>query len=596
MTSLNLAPDLQAPLDAVTRTFGVVGQRGTGKSTAACVLVEEIVGAGARAVIADPTGVWWGLGSSADGKGPGVPAIVLGGEHGDAPLEETGGHLVAELVTGADYSVVVLDLKLMRKAQQVRFMADFVEALYHANREPLHVVFDEAGRFAPQQLREAGNAPRLLGAIEDTVKLGRSRGLGCTLIEQRPATINKNVLEQVETLVAFRLIGPRDRKAIHDWVVAQGDPEREREVMDTIAKLGRGEAWVWSPSFLDFLGRVTFRGPWTFDSRRTPEVGVTVDAPVERAPVDLEGLRAQMAETIERAAESDPKELRRRLEEARGREDRMGAERDAALDRIMQLERQVAALETAGQTEVHHWTPIISDEVLERLEGAVRDLQQGIIAARETGRNVSAALHPPAPDPARMPSGAPEIVRTPAQPAPRAKSEGEGDATLRRGERALLAALAAYPEPLTPARWGALAEIYGNQGYSPRSSTYRAYRGTLKREGLIHENGSGTVAITAAGEDRVTADGMVIAPLRTGAQLREAWMGLLRRGEREMLTVLLRAHPAPLSRDELGEQSGFSPSSSTYRAYLGTLRRLELAEVTPGEVRAADFLVDGIRG
>lgn len=90
------------PLDAVTRTFGVLGQRGTGKTNAAVVMVEEMARAGGHVVVPDPVGAWYGL--TRAGTGSGLPGIVIGGEHGDVPLEESGGQLVAELVVGRSWS------------------------------------------------------------------------------------------------------------------------------------------------------------------------------------------------------------------------------------------------------------------------------------------------------------------------------------------------------------------------------------------------------------------------------------------------------------------------------------------------------------
>jgi len=48
-------------------------------------------------VVVDPKGDWWGIRSSADGK-PWPADVILGGEHGDVPLEVGGGELVAHLV------------------------------------------------------------------------------------------------------------------------------------------------------------------------------------------------------------------------------------------------------------------------------------------------------------------------------------------------------------------------------------------------------------------------------------------------------------------------------------------------------------------
>src|SRR6185436_11224011 len=166
-------------------------------------------------VVADPIGVWWGLRAAADGKAAGLPILVMGGDHGDVPLEVTAGELVADLVVDEQLSVV-LDLARFRKGEQTRFMQDFAERLYHRNRAPIHLVLDEADAFAPQ--RPVPGEQRLLGAIEDLVRRGRARGIGVSLATQRAAVLNKNVLTQVEVLVALRLIAPQDRAAVEAWI------------------------------------------------------------------------------------------------------------------------------------------------------------------------------------------------------------------------------------------------------------------------------------------------------------------------------------------------------------------------------------------
>jgi hypothetical protein len=86
---LQLAEGFKIPLEALEDVVAILGRRGRGKTTTATVIVEELHAAGARFCVADPTGVWWGLKSSRDGKRPGIPVVVMGGEpggHGDVPL------------------------------------------------------------------------------------------------------------------------------------------------------------------------------------------------------------------------------------------------------------------------------------------------------------------------------------------------------------------------------------------------------------------------------------------------------------------------------------------------------------------------------
>lgn len=210
MDELRIADDFSLPLEAVTQTFAILAKRGVGKTYTAAVLAEEMLKAQLPVVIVDPIGVWWGLRVAADGEQPGLPITVIGGEHGDVPLDESMGAQLAEIICANGLSAVI-DLSMFRKAEQGRFMTAFAETLYHKNRAPLHLILDEADLFAPQ--RPMKGQERLLGAFEDIVRRGRARGLGITLITQRAAVINKDVLTQVEVLITLRTISPQDRAA-----------------------------------------------------------------------------------------------------------------------------------------------------------------------------------------------------------------------------------------------------------------------------------------------------------------------------------------------------------------------------------------------
>src|SRR5436309_7649311 len=119
MTDLRIAADFSLPAEAVTQTFAILAKRGVGKTYCASVLVEELLKAGLHAVVVDPVGVWWGLRAAADGKRPGLPIVILGGDHGDVPLELTAGQVIADLVVDEGISAV-LDLSLFRNGSLPR--------------------------------------------------------------------------------------------------------------------------------------------------------------------------------------------------------------------------------------------------------------------------------------------------------------------------------------------------------------------------------------------------------------------------------------------------------------------------------------------
>src|SRR3712207_5860875 len=248
---LQLAADLRLPLEIVTQAIGILGKRRVGKSYTTAKLVEELFAAGQQVVVTDPKGDWWGLRSAADGAQPGLPILILGGEHGDLPLDVDAGEVIAQLVVEERISAL-LDLSGFRKHEVATFMAHFLETLYRLKaqeryRTPLMLVIDEADAIAPQ--RPQKGEERMLGAAEDIVRRGGQRGLGCTMATQRAAVLNKNVLTQIEVLVALRTIAPQDLSAISEWIDVHGTPAQRKELLESLPALPIGTAWVWSPGW-----------------------------------------------------------------------------------------------------------------------------------------------------------------------------------------------------------------------------------------------------------------------------------------------------------------------------------------------------------
>lgn len=570
MSQLRIAPGVTLPLDAVTRTFGVLGQRGTGKTSAAVVMAEEMVTAGAHIAILDPVGVHWGI--TRPGTGRGLAGVVIGGEHADVPLEESGGQLVAELVVGRHWPIVVVDMKLMRKGAQRRFMADYLETLYFKNREPLHQFFEEADQALPQTPR--GMDPtmgRVLGAGEDIVKLGRSRGLGATLISQRPATVNKNVLEQVESLFLFRLMGPRDRKSAREWIEANADPSKEREIMDSLSGLGLGECWLWSPAWLKLLRQIKVRQRKTFDSSATPEVGEKLAEPSSRAPIDLDVLRDRMAATIERAKAEDPRELRKQI---------------AALKRELEQRPTEKQVETVTETvEI----PVLDDAALERLEEAVEALSTSagkiITATNEIGGALGKLkTRPTAPAaPQRPPARA--AAPPPRPPARQAAAVADGDFRVTPAQQRILNALAMLEA--IGATQPSKTQLALFAGASPKSSGYTNNLGALRTAGLIDYPAPGAAALTADGRqdaDHTQAPG-------SHDEMMQFVRGLVGPAKARILDALVNVYPDALPKDELAARAGASASSSGYTNNLGSLRSLGLIDYpSPGYAGATAVL------
>lgn len=587
--TIKLARGFHLPDDAVTETFAILAIRGVGKTYTGKKMAEEMLTAGFQVVIIDPVGVWWGLRSSADGSDAGLPVVVFGGDHADVPLEATAGELVADLVIEERISVV-LDLSHLRKGQQVSFMVAFSERLYHGKgptvrRTPVHLFIDEADSFCPQ--RGGRDLARVTGAIEDLVKKGRARGIGATLITQRSAVLNKNVLSQVAVLVAMRTASPQDRAAIDAWVEVAGDQEKRRELMTALPTLEVGEAIVWAPAPpLCLFARVKIGRARTFDSSATPKVGERRVEPTARADIDLDAISAAMAETIERQKANDPRVLRRQVADLE--------------ERLAKAER--AAGEVPDPIVEVREVPVLTDDERVALDTLARQFSEFggkaekiAAAGYELGNLIRDRTAEASPSlPARTTKVRPNPPVLPAPVAAREvlaaegerrreviSSNGEGPA-IKAGARKILETLVRM-RPVQPTR----SQLAALAGFSPKSSTWRTYFSTLTREGYMVETGSG-MAATDAGLDFVGA--AVHAPALTTDELLDRWRGALKAGARAMLDVLVAAYPRTVSVDELGEATGFSPTSSTFRTYVSTLTRNGLAEKSGDEVSASPTL------
>lgn len=605
---LHVAPgELSLPPDAVTSTLIVFGGKGMGKTNLGAVLVEELTEAGLRWCVLDPLGVWWGLRHAADGKGRGIECLILGGVHGDIPIEPTGGAVVADLVVDEAVDVVI-DVsrkpsgQMWSKGERIRFVTDYAVRLFQRQgelldgqrRPPLLQVLDEAARYIPQVVRAGDkDIARCVGAWEDLVEEGRNVGIGVALLTQRSARINKSVSELADAMFAFRTVGPLSLEAIMDWLGEHVAKDRIRELAERVRGLDVGSALVVSPGWLRFESVVRIRARETYDSSATPRPGETRRVTGAGAKPDLAQYQARMVETIERARAEDPRELRRRV--AQLERDLARRPTEAVTETVVErveipvlngevgaLQKAIADLRATAEPLYATWANVV--DVVDRITSAIDRVAP--IATPMRGRVEQAPRGVARPGLRARESGigtAPSTaVAAPAPAAPSREPAPEEARALGRAERALLGVLAQFPDGRSKQQLSVLS------GYSIRSSSFGNALGALRSAGLAE--GRDPIVATAAG----LAAASEVEPLPTGEALLHHWRGQLGRAERALLDVLVDAYPDALSRDELSHRSGYSATSSSFANALGKLRTLQLAEGY-GETRAADVLFEGGR-
>lgn len=530
--------------------------------------------------------------------------VIIGGPHGDLPLDASAGKVFAELVVEHPGFYVVDLSGTESNAAQDRFATDFAERLYRlkgpvSKHTPLHLFVDEADSFAPQ--RPMPGQQRMLGAMEAIVRRGRIRGLGVTLITQRAAVLNKNVLTQTEALIILQTTSPQDRKAIDDWVAGNATKEERDQVMESLASLERGEAWFWSPAWLRVLQRIRVRERRTFNSSATPEAGVlAAPGPSRLADVDLEELRERLASTIAKAEQEDPARLRKRIAELERElqewKDRAQRATDLA-DRGTAAGEQANALRALYERRVTFWRDRAADAV-ENMKAAAHIFNDTLASYEEYGdepeveiplreavdqapRGVQAASarKSPAGGRGQTPVATPgPVLLRPDKPPPT-----ERGGTLGKAERSILSVLAQFPAGRTKGQLAMLAR------YAVNGGGFNNAISSLRTKGFV-EGSKDQLRITEAG----LSQPIDWEPLPTGEALLQYWVGQVPKAAGMVLQVLAESWPEPVSKAEVAERTGYEASGGGFNNALSRLRTLDL--ITRGDpMRANDDLMEAVR-
>lgn len=575
MARLHLADKLRLPADeAATQKYGFIGRSGSGKSYAAMKLAELFLQSGAQIIALDWVGIWWSLRLAADGKKPGFEHVyIFGGEHADVPLEPTSGALMADLIVDKHISVV-LDVMHFRKAERTRFATAFAEQFFHRKktaRTACHLFIEEAQAYLPQMVR--GDEARMVGVFEDIGKVGRNYGIGNSLISQRPQAINKDVLNQVEVLLAFQTNGPQERKAIAGWTAE--NTAAGKDMMQELPTLPVGDALVWSPQWLRIAERVHILERDTYNASSTPTQKAKSIAPKTLAPSDLEALGTEIKATVEKQKANDPAELRKQIAELR--------------KQVAKPPAPITATKTVEKPVLKDGQLARAEKILERIEGFCAKWEMLTAPLYESAAVIANAIkstQQPTPSPARVvshPSKPPVSAKRDARPVP--KSNGHVEDSLTPAKQKILNGLAFLSGIGVPqADKTQLALIVG---VSPTSGGYFNNLGALRSTGLIDYPSGGTVQLTAAGEALASTDGIPA----TTAELHRAIETKLPPAKWKILEALIRHYPDSITKDDLAEAIDVSPTSGGYFNNLGSLRSLGLISYPrPSEVAALPVL------
>jgi uncharacterized protein len=550
---LPISDQLSLPADAATQKIAFIGRTGSGKTYGAGVMVEKMLLAGIQVVILDPVGVWYGLRMPAHVSFPGFAIPVFGGLHGDIPLESTAGALVADLVVDKGMALVLDVSQFESDADKARFARAFADRFFFLKKSspsPVHLVIEECQEFIPQEPR--GDETHMLHAFTRMWKLGRNFGIGGSLITQRPQEVSKKVLNQTELLFAFQMTGSHERKAIKEWA---GDKGVERDLVDELPGLAVGSCFAWSPQWLRFNDRITFREKMTVNTSSTPTSGERVKSR-SVTPVDLHEISEQMKATVERAKDNDPKELKAKIRDLQGQ---------LASAPSKMVVRDVRILDKDDVTLLSSTLSRLQ-EIASKLPAMQRDIADSMHVFADLGKRIERARTDI--PPVQIPSTKSPVDRK------REELRGSGQNIVADAVRVVLKGIS--DGALTPPLQKILAVVWmlGARRLTPNremvarwldlhpnGGTYNTNLGHLRREGYI----DGFTFLEKA------ADTFIVLPTGFDAALHP-----LDDGQRRIMEFLRDNEGKTFTREGLAEGLVLHPNGGTYNTNLGRLRCMGL--------------------
>lgn len=589
---MQLAEQLTLPIEALAQTFAILGKRGVGKTYCAIKLAEEMLLAGGQIVAIDPVGVWYGLRVPQNKAGQAFDVLVFGGLNADIPINYQSGRLIAETIIKRNISAVV-DISQFTKSEESLFVFDFLTSLFELKKKspsPLHLFLEEAHEIVPQSLSGKGKkSSQVLEIGERIVKLGRNYGIGCSMISQRPQSVNKNVLNQAEVLLCFQMIGMLEKKAINDWV---RNTESDVNMLDTLPKLKVGEAHIWSPTFLEVADTYKILPKITADVSATPKFGAVHKKPRKLEATDITDLQNSIASLIEQHETDKPENLKKKIT-VLSRENRDLQRRVNFAEEnqdVAEFPYEEAEELKAYIAETYQWANDFNDSLGKQFGHFDRSLKERIDQIREFTREFASKIPAKAVKP--ITSGVNRsFVRQRPTPAPLATQNN----VLSNPQQRILDSLATFRELgvniVNRSNVAMLAK------YSPKSSSFsnaisalRNSQGANDWDPLVEYHSGSQLSITQEG--LTLANPLVLVGNDGYEDLHNAWLSFLSGPQEKILRHLLQDPTRNETRRNLADATGYSIKSSSFSNSLSGLRTLGVLDYVKVDGEPGVFLTD----
>jgi len=474
---------------------------------------------------------------------------VLAGKDGDTPAEPRSAHLLAKKLLELNVSAII-DLYELHYQDRKHFVRIFLESMINAPKQLWHpclVVIDEAHKFCPEKEQSEAS-----GAVIDLATLGRKRGYCAILATQRLSKLHKDAAAECNNKLIGRTTLDVDIKRAGEEL---GFTSKEQSF--ALRNLAAGEFYAFGPAISAEVTKIPIGAVETTHPKagsRNYTAGPI--PPTERIKKILSELKdlpeaaAEEARTVE-ALERQIATLKRQL-----------AQKPQKTE-ISVLSKEI---DTAVKTALHRQKQHVEQEkrqLVARIENLTTSLQ-GVAKA------IAPVLEMTRP-----------IQTTNQQPKQSETGNHFPEMDISEGAATILRVLRDHaPMILSKAL---LAE---QLPASIRNRAYGLYLSLLEHKGLIHiENNR--VALTNAGKDPSSQQ---LQELAVAEKTMELWRSKLKPGAQRMFDVLADVYPKPLTKKEIGRETGLSSTSGTFQKYYALLRDNGLIEITGQQIRASETL------
>lgn len=555
---------------------------GGGKSWLVRVLLEQTFGK-VQTITIDPEGEF----ASLREKFP----FVLAGKGGDTPTDLRSAGMLAHRLLKLRVSAVC-DLYELKSDLRHLWVKTFLEALIEAPKElrtPCLIVVDEAHMFCPERGQGESEATQ---ACVDLCTRGRKRGLCAVFVTQRLAMLSKNATSQLQN----RLIGPTFEDVNIDRAIKLlgiPDGKAKQEFHQQIQLLEPGNFFA--------LGRAISRERVLVHVREVqtthPKAFEKHTAPPPPIPEKIKGLLPQLADLPKEAEEKahTEAEFRREIRELQHKLKAAERAQPAAPSPNVRADPALARTITRLRAAMEDAMKIIAKITAHGFDGANLDQAQ-----------ITAAVNKAADEIARL---AARAVDARKREFDQLKKQAEGILAKLEGvlgnEKSIDVAVDVHrQEPMkivpVPARENRVAPVANINGVTPaqsriiraaaefhaigvagiskkwlaaragashKSSAFSNNLGALRSGGLLDYR-NGDVYLTAAG---LESAGPQKTPLNA-EDMASSCRNLLTPAQQRIFNALYDAYPQPLTKHQLAELAGASPSSSAFSNNLGAMR------------------------